>query len=110
MKCIRCGYCCFMFDVIIVDPKYIDNFDPEGDVSEMDKLIHKPCNVICPHLIITMSSEYAECAVHNKPWYNMTPCYQHSVIGVENEDCRVGRHNMDNNWKAKYLRRSLNEK
>ena len=72
MKCIRCGYCCVEYDVMIVDPKYIDNVDLK-DESCMKKVIHKKCGDICPHLEINNETNITMCKVHDKLWYNDTP-------------------------------------
>lgn len=106
MKCIRCGYCCFAFDVIIVKPENIDDFDPDGDESEMSKLMHKKGDTICPHLKLD-DGDIATCKVHDKPWYKTTPCYYHTVIGNLEDACRVGVYHLTNNWRLKYLKEKV---
>lgn len=100
MKCIRCGYCCVAFDVVIVKPEFVDNVDLT-DVSCMKKLIHKHGNQNCPHLEYDNETRIATCKVHNKSWYKDSPCYSHHVIGDPNKPCRVGDYQLKNGWKIK---------
>ena len=91
MKCIRCGYCCFHLDVIIIKPEYIDDFNP-NDIELEHKVMHKKCGENCPHLKIDNNSLKTTCTVHQKDWYSSTPCYSHYVMGDENKPCRVGEY------------------
>jgi hypothetical protein len=87
MKCIRCGYCCIHYDVIIVA-------DPKLGIQE-DNIHHKPSGVKCPHLTGDVPGEYT-CAVHNEPWYKETPCYDFGQIEEsENDICRIGKYFME---------------
>lgn len=83
MICLRCGYCCISYDVIIVD-------DPKKGIIE-DNLKHKPTGEKCQHLIGEKPGEYS-CAIHNESWYEETPCYRHTQIEPENKPCRMGEH------------------
>lgn len=83
MKCLRCGYCCIHYDVMIVvstDPDLDFGALQEGDV------MHKPAGVHCPHL--SMIDGEASCAIHDFDWYELTPCARHSQIG--GDTCRIG--------------------
>ena len=88
MKCLHCGYCCIMYDVVIVKPEYVseklvlteDNF---GDI-----LVHKPNNEVCPHLYFQNDQYF--CRIHDYEWYKETPCFRHSQIEQKNSNCRIG--------------------
>lgn len=82
MKCLRSGYCCIHYDVIIVD-------DPTKGISD-GNVKHKPTGVRCQHLKGDGPGQYS-CALHNEPWYNQTPCYDYDQIS-QNPDavCRTG--------------------
>jgi hypothetical protein len=89
MVCLRCGYCCFGYDVIIVDPKVITKtFKLHSDLSE--ELIHKPCNQFCPHQ--TWDKDTSICKLHQFKWYKQTPCFQHSQLEAKNTNCRLGEY------------------
>jgi len=84
--CLRCGYCCIRYDVIIVD---------NPDLGIVDgNLIHKPGDERCKHLRGDKPGEYS-CAVHEYPWYKETPCFQFTQIEAENSACRVGQYVLD---------------
>lgn len=93
MKCVRCGYCCIDYDVIIIRPEYINediNDILSKDFNAADKIaIHKPCGIKCPHLDYDEDG-IATCKVHDKPWYKGTPCDSHTQIGKEDAVCRIG--------------------
>ena len=83
MKCLRCGYCCKAYMVVIVD-------DPEKGISE-DNLKARKGDDSCQHLKGDKPGEYS-CAIHDYPWYKKTPCYTHGQIEHdENDECRLGR-------------------
>ena len=91
-ECLGCGYCCKRLWVVIVD-------DPEKGISE-DNLETYLGDGRCKHLLGNKIGEYS-CAIHDKPWYNKTPCFQYTQISnSEDDDCRVGRFLTDN--KADY--------
>jgi len=81
MICLRCGYCCLMYMVIIVD-------NPELGIIESN-LIGKIEPKKCKHLIGSKCGEF-KCSIHNKSWYNETPCFEHSQFEKENSNCRIG--------------------
>jgi hypothetical protein len=90
MICLRCGYCCHHYDVMIID-------DPEigysEDLAEAQKNIkYKPGGQRCQHLIGDKAGKYS-CAIHDKPWYKETPCFQFTQV-EESPDapCRVGEY------------------
>jgi hypothetical protein len=82
MICLRCGYCCIHYDVIIVN-------DPELGLVE-ENLVHKPCGVRCQHLLGTIPGQYV-CAVHDRSWYEETPCFSYGQIEPSPDTrCRMG--------------------
>ena len=82
MKCLRCGYCCFHYSVIIVD-------DPDKGV-EPDNLKGKMgVNERCQHIRGDTPGEYI-CAIHDKDWYPETPCFQHGQVESSDLPCRMG--------------------
>lgn len=97
MKCIRCGFCCVQFDVIIVKPEHVNDFDPD-DFDQDHKLMHKKGGEICPHLKIDKENKITTCTVHNKLWYPGTPCDTHYVFGDPEKPCRVGEYCFQNGW------------
>ena len=89
MICLRCGYCCVAYDVMIISPKYVrpdlNLFSPEIK----QKIIHKKCNEVCPHL--RWEGDTAICTIHNYKWYKYTPCAQYGQIEHSpNTPCRLG--------------------
>jgi len=83
MICLRSGYCCINYDVMIVD-------DPKLGIVE-NNIIHKPHGEKCKHLGGEKFGEYF-CKVHNEPWYCKTPCYDYSQIENGNMNCRIGEY------------------
>jgi hypothetical protein len=81
MECLRSGYCCIHYDVVIVDDPYL------GIVENNLKI--KPAGTRCQHLIGNEPGHY-ECAIHSKDYYEQTPCFQHTQIGKGS--CRIGVH------------------
>ena len=89
MKCLRCGYCCHKYLVVIVD-------DPNKGIEE-DNLIAHNGDGPCKHLEGNKPGEYS-CKLHNKKWYKETPCYSHGQIEKSpDSECRIGRYILDNN-------------
>jgi len=85
MKCLRCGYCCIHYCVVIVD-------DPEKGLREDNVLFHGTSEVPekCKHLLGDKPGEYS-CALHDKKWYKRTPCFAHGQIEEHKDDpCRMG--------------------
>ncbi len=68
MVCVKCGYCCHKYAVVIID-------DPEKGLVEENLIIHKGDGP-CKHLRGDKPGEYS-CAVHDYPWYNRTPCFSY---------------------------------
>lgn len=84
MICVRCGYCCYHYAVVIVD-------DPIKSIVK-DNLRIKESGVRCPHLRGNTSGEYS-CAIHDEPWYEDTPCASHGQIEHSSDDvCRLGNY------------------
>jgi Fe-S-cluster containining protein len=82
MICLRCGYCCIKYDVVIVE-------DPDKGICE-GNLVHKETGVRCPHLRGDVEGNMS-CAVHDREWYSETPCYSHGQIEKSPKDqCRIG--------------------
>ena len=80
MICLRSGYCCINYDVMIVD-----------DLSKgiiKDNIVHKSSGVECKHL--KFNGLEAECLAHNEDWYKETPCFEFTQIESKNTNCRVG--------------------
>lgn len=99
MKCLHCGYCCIMLDVIIIKPEYIDE---SVDFENQDIYIHKPYNVKCPHLFEKDNKYY--CKIHEYDWYKETPCYSHTQIEQGNKVCRMGKYLLQDKQKDLYNR------
>ena len=88
MRCLRCGYCCHEYAVIIVD-------EPDSPISENNLTAHLGDGP-CKHLEGNKPGEY-KCLVHDKSWYKETPCYSHGQIEQSpTDDCRIGRYILDN--------------
>ena len=81
MICQRSGYCCIHLDVIIVD-------DPEKGIVE-GNLKHKESGVNCQHLSGDSPGKHS-CSIHDREWFNETPCAEYTQIGPEDSPCRVG--------------------
>ena len=89
MICLRCGYCCKWLSVVIVD-------DPEIGPTKENLIFHKGDGVSCKHLKGSKPGEYS-CAIHDKKWYEETPCFAHTQIeSRENTPCRMGNHILNN--------------
>lgn len=82
MICLRCGYCCKKYAVIIVD-------DPDKGIRE-DNLIPYMGDSRCKHLVGDKPGEYS-CTIHDKPWYKETPCFDFGQIESDpGFPCRIG--------------------
>lgn len=91
MKCLRCGYCCINYDVIIVD---------NADVGPIKgNLKHKPTGKKCQHLKRNEHGGYF-CMLHDYPWYKETPCFAHSQIERGNTECRMGAYILNKEQEA----------
>ena len=85
MICLHCGYCCLNSWVVIVD-------DPEKGIQEDNLLCVESTR--CKHLRGSKPGEY-NCAIHDYPWYEETPCANHGQIERKDSECRMGRHQLN---------------
>ncbi len=83
MICLRCGYCCDAYCVVIVD-------DPEKGVVE-GNLKFRDGTEKCQHLRGEKPGEFS-CGIHDREWYEETPCFQHGQIERKNSNCRMGEY------------------
>lgn len=81
MKCLRCGYCCIQYEVIIVK-----NPDKKPSYRNLDS---KHTGVRCPHLLGEEPGKFS-CSLHDKAWYEDTPCARHTQFEVRETPCRIG--------------------
>ena len=88
MICLRCGYCCKNYAVVIVD-------DPAKGICEDNLILHEGLGSPCKHLQGNKPGEYS-CKVHEYEWYKETPCFQHGQIEHENSPCRMGEYILKN--------------
>ena len=85
MICLHCGYCCKSMIVVIVD-------DPEKGIIPDNLKVHEGTGKPCQHLKGNKAGEYS-CSLHNKSWYEETPCFSHTQIENSPEDvCRMGEY------------------
>ncbi|VVB68248.1 Uncharacterised protein [uncultured archaeon] len=84
MICLRCGKCCQLLDIFIVNPSSIL---PDGRLDTKDPwaMIPKPAGERCPHL--SWESDLAVCTIHHLPCYQGTPCQQFEQVGPEEAAC-----------------------
>ncbi len=81
MICLRCGYCCIHYEVIIVN-------DPALGIRE-DNLVPKHTGDRCPHLRGNEKGKFS-CALHGYRYYRRTPCYEYTQIEHKSTPCRWG--------------------
>lgn len=87
MKCLRCGYCCLNHLVVVVA-------DPEKGITEDNCLVINSINGLkCPHLRGNSPGNYI-CAIHDYPWYEDTPCFEHAQFEYKDTKCRIGEHQL----------------
>ena len=86
MKCLRCGYCCIKYDVMIVDK-------PKLGIKE-GNVLHKPSGKKCQHL--RGSKGKYSCAIHNEKFFKKTPCASHGQIEHGDTNCRMGDYILHN--------------
>lgn len=103
MICLRCGYCCIEYDVIIVEPSSVAD---AVDFDNPKNFKYKPSKEVCPFLSWTGLN--FECLIHNYPWYELTPCYAFTQIEANaSVCCRLGDHIVSkygiNYFKDKYF-------
>ena len=97
MICLRCGYCCEICLNSVVRPEYIDSITSVDDL-EMDMLLPVGKELgPCPYFSWDAEG-LAVCAIHDKPWYKETPCYQYQshLPGVP---CMMGKHRQEERLK-----------
>jgi len=82
MQCLRCSWCCRNLAVVIVD-------DPTKEISEDNIIFHEGKGVPCKHLRQLSDGSYA-CKIHDEPWYEETPCANHTQIERKDSPCRMG--------------------
>lgn len=102
MICLRCGYCCHVSLVVIVD-------DPAKGIAKNNLIaVNLLEEGACKHLVGHIPGQFS-CAIHNKTWYKKTPCFKHGQIEAHPDcECRMGRYVLDNNidtshWHRKEL-------
>jgi hypothetical protein len=84
MICLRCGNCCLLLGISIVNPRSIL---PDGtlDPEDPEVMILKPAGERCPHL--SPEGGRASCLIHHLPCYQGTPCQQFEQVGPEESVC-----------------------
>jgi hypothetical protein len=87
MICLRCGYCCKNYCVVIID-------DPKKGISQDNMIVLNGDGTPCKHLI--EDNEGCSCALHDYPWYKDTPCFAHGQIERGNTNCRLGEFILEN--------------
>ena len=98
MICLRCGYCCKQYMVMIIS-------DPDKGFREDNVESHGGDGVNCRHLEGSVPGHYT-CKVHDRKWYKRTPCYSHGQIeSSPDTPCRMGefvikRYNKEKNEKG----------
>ena len=84
MKCLRCGYCCIQYAVVIIDV-------PELGYDENNAKF-KPSGQRCQHLVGDEPGKFS-CAIHNESRYTETPCYEFTQTEIHPDTpCRVGEY------------------
>lgn len=97
MKCFRCGYCCVMYDVIIINPDYVSE-DLKIENLPNEAFIHKPTGYQCPYL--EWHNGNAFCAIHHYEWYKELPCYSHNF---NTKKCMLGEYVKNNSELTKNI-------
>lgn len=82
MKCLRCGYCCFNYDVIIM-------IDLKKKI-EQGNVELKRRKERCRHITGNVVGQYS-CLIHDSKYYGQTPCFDHGQIEESDSDCRMGK-------------------
>ena len=105
MICLRCGYCCINYDVII-PKKGVLRIPKNPSIKDGDKYVEwKKSGVPCPHL--TFKGKKANCAIHNLKVYKDCPCDRHGQIEAKKTNvCRMGEFVLskgDDQWKKLIL-------
>jgi len=84
VKCLHCGYCCYMFSVAI--PSGTEKAPREETDLEM-RLGGR--GERCKHLRGSVPGRF-KCVLHDKRWYKQTPCYRHGQVEQGDRPCRMG--------------------
>lgn len=84
MICLRCGYCCKEYLVVVID-------DPEKGFVEGNFIGKEGTGEPCKHLIGNAPGNYS-CAVHDRDWYFKTPCAAYTQVESKNSPCRMGEY------------------
>ena len=74
MKCLRCGYCCIAYDVIVPLSK--------------EEAAYKPNGQLCWNL--EFNGEEAYCKIHEEDFFIDSPCDQFTQIEQGETNCRMG--------------------
>lgn len=94
MKCLRCGYCCTPYDVIVplkdLPDDYYDNLE---SYNLEDYAKHKPAGEKCWNLSFDESGK-AVCLIHEEEFYVDCPCDQFGQIERGNTYCRMGEYQL----------------
>ncbi len=91
MICVHCGLCCYDFPVVIIQNKFIDFEGEDANDLPQEAFAIKSGNTPCPYL--EWEGDNSKCAVHDKPWYPTTPCYDFGQIEDHPDTiCRLGAH------------------
>jgi len=86
MRCLRCGYCCIYYDVMILKPGL--DFANLKTVK-MDDIEYKGSNIPCPHL--EQVDNVLRCKIHHFKIYKKTPCFDFTQIEQHSDcNCRMG--------------------
>lgn len=89
MKCVRCGYCCKNYMVMIVD-------DPKKGLSKDNLILQRGDGTPCKHLKGDSPGNYS-CELHDYHWYKKTPCWAHGQLEYQDSICRIGEYILNNN-------------
>lgn len=85
MICLRCGYCCKYYVVVVIN-------DPSKPLEEDNLISHMGTGEPCKHLKGERPGEYS-CAIHEEPCYEETPCFRHGQVERSPDTpCRIGKH------------------
>jgi len=88
MICLRCGYCCLNYLVVVVK-------DPNIGIAN-DNFIALDGTKRCPHLEGNEPGKYS-CKIHEYDWFKDTPCSEHGQIETQACNlCRVGEYKLKN--------------
>jgi len=73
---------------MIVAPASVETVEARGEILPQD-IIHKPTGERCPHM--TRIDGRFSCAIHDREFYEDTPCHRHSQIEDRDSPCRMGQ-------------------